>query len=105
MSNGALSISLAFGLSLITVVPVAAQGWFLPGYALPSSNGTPATWVMGSYGRSINDDSGKINTFAGGIGRTTQRASFAGMAGYADDAEEWTVGAAVGVDLTSGNST
>ena len=87
--------------TLATSAPVEAQMWFFPDYALPSSNGTPATWIAATYGRGLNDSSGKTDAFGGAIGRTTEKLSFIGAVGSASGGgdSELTVGGGIGVDL------
>lgn len=87
-------------LAVFGVTPVAAQLFGFPDYALPSAGDTPATWLAGGYGRGLNDDSGKSDSFAGAIGRTTGRFSYLGAAGFVTgDDDEFTLGGALGVDL------
>lgn len=98
----------ACALGLLFTVPSqsSAQAWFFPDYALPSSNGTPATWLAATYGRGLNDSSGKTNAFGGAIGRTTNRASFIGVIGQgrAEGEGELTLGGGVGVDVYQGTT-
>ena len=86
---------------LATAAPAGAQMWFFPDYALPSSMGTPSTWLAATYGRGLNDASGKTDAFGGAIGRTTEKASFMGAIGQArsDGDGELTIGGAVGFDV------
>jgi hypothetical protein len=86
---------------LATAAPVGAQMWFFPDYALPSANGAPSTWLAATYGRGLNDASGKTDAFGGAVGRTTEKASFMGAVGQArsDGEGELTVGGSVGFDV------
>ena len=97
------TISVGLGLCLallLTVAPAAAQMWFFPDFSLPSPGDTPATWVAGTWGRGLNDDSGKLDAFGAAVGRTTERASFMGAFGYINDVEEeYTAGGAVSIEL------
>ena len=93
--------ALILGAALVTATPAAGQMWFFPDYAVPSMTGQPTTWVSGSYGRGLNDDSGETDGFAAVIGRTGESASFMGGIGLVtgDGDDEVTLGAAVGVDV------
>ncbi|HSG50031.1 MAG TPA: hypothetical protein VLA43_19560 [Longimicrobiales bacterium] len=93
--------ALILGAALVTATPAAGQMWFFPDYAVPSMTGQPTTWVSGSYGRGLNDDSGETDGFAAVIGRTGESASFMGGIGLvtSDGDDEVTLGAAVGVDV------
>lgn len=86
---------------LATAAPAGAQMWFFPDYALPSSNGTPATWLAATYGRGLNDASGKTDSFGGAIGRTMEKLSVMGAVGQVtgDGDSELTFGGALGVDV------
>lgn len=102
MKRGLTAVIL--GATLLTAAPAAGQMWFFPDYAVPSMTGQPTTWVSGSYGRGLNDDSGKTDGFAAAIGRTGESASFMGGIGLVtgDGEDEVTLGAAVGVDVMQG---
>ena len=91
---------------LVSAAPLGAQMWFFPDYAVPSANGNPATYVAGTYGRGLNDDSGKINAVGGVIGRTGESATFqAGFGVLTGDADnELTLGGSVGADVANSGS-
>lgn len=88
------------GLAAVAV-PVEAQLYNFPVYATPS--GEPATFVAATYGRGLNEDSGKLDAFGGAIGRTGigGRTTVVGGFGWVDYPTEskWTFGGDVGVDL------
>ena len=86
-------------LTLMVATPAAGQAFFFPDYALPSANGSSSTFVAGTYGRGLNDVSGKVNAFAGTVGRTTRRVSFKAGGGYTRVLDRWTVGGSAGFDL------
>jgi len=93
---------LMMSLCLVTVaVPVEAQLYNFPVYATPS--GEPATFVAATYGRGLNEDSGKLDAFGGAVGRTGigGRTTVVGAFGYVDFPSEgkWTFGGDVGVDM------
>lgn len=104
MRPRSMSVGLGLCLVLLTAAPAAAQMWFFPDYSLPSPGDTPATWIAGTYGRGLNDASGKVDAFGVAVGRTMERASFMDSFGYAnEDEEEYTAGGAISVDLTTGD--
>jgi hypothetical protein len=86
-------------------VPVEAQLWFFPDYAAPSAYGMPASFVAATYGRGMNDASGKLDAYGAVVGRSGLGDRFTVMAGLGmiDDVDsEWTFGGAVSADLLSG---
>lgn len=90
---------------LVTVGQVEAQLWFFPDYAVPSSSGTPSTFIAGTFGRGLNADSGELSAFGAIVGRTGEKVSFMGGIGMVDDIEsEITIGGALGVDVVNGES-
>jgi len=99
---GSLMLGLA---SAVLIAPsLAAQTWYFPDFALPSSTGEPSTWIAGTYGRGLNDASGEVDAFGAAIGRTAERVTVMGAFGYiAEDEEEYTAGASLSVDLNSGD--
>lgn len=104
MRKGIETIALSLIMVLLGAPPLAAQLWFFPDFATPSSTGDPATWLAASYGRGLNDASGKADVFVASIGRTAGRASFMGGFGYiSEDDGEYTAGASLGVDLNTGD--
>lgn len=94
---------LTFGLALVAAVPAEAQLFNFPVQALPSAGDAPATFLAATYGRGINDDSGKQDAYGASVGRTGigGRATIAAGVGMidSDPDSEWTFGGAVGVDL------
>lgn len=92
---------LTMGLAMLAAVPVQAQLTNFPVYAQPT--GAPATYVGATYGRGLNDASGKTDAYGAFVGRTGigQRASiFAGLGMLdLDPDSEWTFGGGVAVDL------
>ena len=105
MKRHASALALAVGLVSITAAQVEGQLWFFPDYAVPSSNGTPSTFVAGTFGRGVNEDSGELNAFGAVVGRTGERVSVMGGIGMVDDVDsEITLGGSVGVDVVNGES-
>ncbi len=97
------SFTLGMALTLLVVPSLTAQAWYFPDFALPSSSGEPATWIAGTYGRGLNDYSGKVDAFGAAIGRTAERVTFMGAFGYLSEGDgEYTAGASMGVDLNTG---
>lgn len=84
----------------------SAQLASFPDHALPSSGGTPSTWLAASYARGLNDASGEVNGFAGVIGHAGTRVSVMGAGAYLEDDgdDEFTLGGAIGVDLLDDGS-
>ena len=95
------TLVLTLGLLTATAVSVEAQLAFFPVDALPS--GSAATFFGATYGRGMNDASGKLDAYGAFIGRSGvgNRATLAVGVGMIDaPAEsEWTYGAAVGIDV------
>ena len=95
------SLVLTLGLAMLAAVPVQAQLTNFPVYAAPS--GGPATYLGLTYGRGMNDASGKLDAYGAFVGRSGVggRASiFAGLGMLDIDPEsEWTFGGGVGVDV------
>ena len=94
--------ALLMSLGLVAVaVPVEGQLFNFPVYATPS--GAPATFVAGTYGRGLNEDSGEFDAFGGAVGRTGigGRTTVVAGFGYVDfpTEAEWTFGGNVGVDM------
>lgn len=106
MQHRAKGFVLALGLLSFTALPASAQMWGFPDYAVPSATTGPATFLAGTYGRGLNDASGKLDAFGAVLGRTGEVLSFMGgvgmVSGGADD--EITVGGAVGADVVHGES-
>lgn len=88
---------------LVTATAAEAQLWGFPDYALPSG-GTTA--VGGSYGRGLNDDSGKSDAYGAFIvGSNGSGVSFAFAGAMISDIDdELTLGGAVGYDVSSTES-
>lgn len=93
---------MTLGLAAVAV-PAEAQLWFFPDYAVPSAYGMPATFVAGTYGRGLNDASGKVDAYGAVVGRSGlgNRFTVLGGAGMVDGGgdSEYTFGGAVGVDV------
>ena len=102
------TIGFAIGcfLLLVSALPASAQLWDFPDYAVPSANMGPSTFIAGTYGRGLNDASGKLDAYGAIVGRTGEAASFMGGLGIVTSPgdDEITVGGAVGVDLVKGES-
>jgi hypothetical protein len=86
--------------------PLTAQMWFFPDYAVPSAGDAPSTWLAGSYGRGLNDDSGEIDGFGFMAGRAGETVSFMGGVGQgrSDGESETTLGGSVAFDFAKGES-
>ncbi len=103
--------AVAFGLAMVltTAAPVDAQLWFFPDFAVPSAFGTPSSFVAATYGRGLNDVSGKLNAYSLKVGRTGLGGRFSVRAGagfISEDGEtESRLGASVGVDVLEADAT
>lgn len=106
MKQGATAVLLGLTLSALSVVPAEAQAWFFPDYALPSMVDGPSSWVAGSYGRGLNDESGKLDAIGAAYGRTGESASFQMGFGFVtgDGDDELTLGFSIGTDVYEGDS-
>lgn len=106
MKKQALGLLAGLALLLVTALPASAQLWFFPDYAVPSAIDGPSTWIAGSYGRGLNDASGKLDAIGAFAGRTGESASFMGglaiVTGGASD--EITAGGSIGFDIMQGES-
>jgi len=94
---------LGLGLIVASMTDAQAQLTNSPTYAVPSSFGTPASIFAASYGRGLNDISGKQNAFGLAYGRTgiADRVGVvigANMVTYDPDSK-YSFGGNVGVDL------
>ena len=108
MKRPATALAFGLGMVLMTAASADAQLWFFPDYAVPSAFGTPSSFVAGTYGRGLNDVSGKLNAYGLIVGRTGlgERISVMAGAGLIDDVEsEWTIGGSVGVDVLEADAT
>ena len=108
MKRPATALAFGLGMVLMTAASADAQLWFFPDFAVPSAFGTPASFVAGTYGRGLNDVSGKLNAYGLIVGRTGlgERISVMAGAGLIDDVEsEWTIGGSVGVDVLGADAT
>ena len=92
---------LTIGLAMIAAVPVEAQLTNFPVYAQPT--GEPATYLGLTYGRGMNDFSGKADAYGAFLGRTGVggRASiFAGLGMLDVDPDaQWSFGGGAAVDV------
>lgn len=107
MKRRATVVALGLGMFMLGTAPVSGQLFYFPDYAVPSMDGAASTFVAGSYGRGLNDNSGKLNAVSATVGRTTSSVSFVGGFGYIDGGlaeSEWTLGGAAGYDLLSGTA-
>lgn len=106
MKQRTVRFALGFCLLFFAALPVSAQMWYFPDYAVPSANMGPSTFIAGTYGLGMNDASGKLDAFGAVVGRTGESASFMGgvglVTGGTDD--ELTLGGSVGIDLIKGES-
>ncbi len=93
---------MTLGLAAVAV-PAEAQLWFFPDYATPSAYGMPSTFLAATYGKGMNDASGKLDAYGAAVGRSGlgNRFTIVGALGLIDDPvqSEWTFGGSVGVDL------
>ena len=103
MKRRATVAAFGLGMFMLSTAPVEGQLFNFPDYAVPSFDGGASTFVAGSYGRGLNDESGKLNAVSAIVGRTTSGLSFQGGFGYIDGVgdSEWTLGGAAGYDLLS----
>jgi hypothetical protein len=106
MKRCAMHLAAGVLTALAATAPISAQMWFFPDYALPSAAGAPSTWVAGTYGRGLNDDSGKIDGFGLVVGRAGETVSFLGGVGQgrSEGDSETTLGGAIGFDFARGES-
>ena len=111
MNQRKFAFSLAWIVTLLIATPALGQLLNHPVPSLPQGPAGGATFVAAQFARGLNDNSGflpaaKQNSFAAAVGRSMERVSFAGMAGYiASDTDELTLAAAVAVHLLSDDST
>lgn len=101
MNRSAIAIVAGFGLMLASA-PADAQLINFPNYATPSTP-TPSSFIAASYGRGLNDNSGKQNAFGVFVGRTgiSNRVTVAAGVGMVtlDPDAKYTFGGSVGVDV------
>jgi hypothetical protein len=107
MNRSAIAIVACFGLILASA-PADAQLINFPHYATPST-ATPSSFIAASYGRGLNEDSGKQNAFGVSVGRTgiSNRVTVTagvGMVNYDPDAK-YTFGGNVGDDVLEQGAT
>ena len=99
------SIACIAAAALLVATPVVGQLHNHPVMALPAGDAAGSTFVGAEFARGLNDNSGKQNSFAAGVGRAMERVSVMGMAGYvASDTDGLTLGAAVAAHLLSDDS-
>ena len=92
--------------ALLVATPAMGQLLNHPVQALPLGDAAGTTFVAAQSARGLNDNSGKQNSFAAGVGRAMEKFAFMGMAGYiASDTDKLTLGANVAVHLLSDDST
>jgi hypothetical protein len=106
MKRRAAVLVLGVGMLMLTTAPVEGQLFNHPDYAIPSFDGGSSTFVATSYGRGLNDDSGKLNAFSATVGRSTSGLSFQAGVGYIDNVveSEWTLGGAAGYSVLGGDA-
>jgi len=106
MKRRATVVALGVGMLVLTTAPVEGQLFNFPDYAVLSVDGGASTFVASSYGRGLNDESGKLNAVSAMAGKTSSGVSFQGGFGYIDGVgdSEWTLGGAASYDLLSGSS-
>ena len=98
--------SFAWIAALLVATPAMGQLLNHPVQALPAGDAAGTTFVAAQSARGLNDNSGKQNSFAAGVGRAMEKVSFMGMAGYvASDTDQLTLGANAAVHLLSDDST
>jgi hypothetical protein len=94
---------LAVGLVAVMAASAEAQLYNIPVYSLPSAGEAPATFLGGGWGRGLNENSGKMNAFAGFVGRSGIGGSLSAAlgVGYADLGAESKInfGVSGGVDV------
>ncbi len=107
MTQHKLAFSFPWIAALLIATPAVGQLLNHPVQALPVGDAAGTTHFFGAqWARGLNDDSGKDNSFAAGVGRAMERVSFMAMGGYvASDLDELTLGANVAVHLLSGDGT
>ena len=103
MKRSIVSAVAVLGLLIASSSAVEAQLTNFPVYAVPSANGAPSSFLSASFGRGLNDWSGKQNAFGLAYGRTGigDRIGVtigAAMVNYDPDAK-YTFGGNVGVDM------
>lgn len=106
MRHRTVGFTIGCCLLLVSALPASAQLWEFPDYAVPSANMGPSTFIAGTYGRGLNDASGKLDAYGAIFGKTGESASFMGGLGMVTTPgdDEITVGGAVGIDLVKGES-
>ena len=105
MKRSIIAAMAGLGLMLVSATAAEAQLFNFPVYGPPPSTGGPSTYLAGTFGGGLNDESGKNNAIGAAIGRTGigDRVTVFGGGGLillddpADD--EITLGGGVGIDL------
>ena len=106
MNQHKFVFSFAWIAALLVATPAMGQLLNHPVQALPAGDAAGTTFVAAQSARGLNDNSGKQNSFAAGVGRAMEKVSFMGMAGYvASDTDQLTLGANMAVHLLSDDST
>lgn len=101
------SVLLTVGLGLLcSASPGSAQLWFFPDYPVPSAGDSPASFLAATYGRGLNDASGKVDAIGLVGGVTGPQVSFMAGIGRTNEEgdDETTLGGAIGVDVVQGAS-
>jgi hypothetical protein len=90
-------------MAALSAAPVAGQLWGFPDYSVPSAQDGAASYLTATYGRGLNDLSGKLDAFGAVFSRATDPVSFSAGLGYvkgpAGADGEITVGGAISADV------
>ena len=71
--------------ALLVATPVMGQLNNFPVLALPAGDADGTTFIAGGWGRGLNDQSGKLNSFVLAAARAMEKVSFAVLGGYVVD--------------------
>ncbi len=71
--------------ALLVATPAMGQLGNFPVIALPAGDADGTTFIAGGWGRGLNDQSGKLNSFVFGAARAMEKVSFAVLGGYVVD--------------------
>jgi len=72
--------------ALMVATPATGQIFNSPVLALPAGDADGATSIGAGWGRGLNDQSGKLNSFGAGVVRAMEKVSFGVFGAYAIDA-------------------
>lgn len=105
MKRAVTALGVATALLIAVAPALEAQSFFFPDYALPSMADQPTGFLAASYGRGLNDASGKVDAYGVAYGRSMESFSFALNMGAADLVDtEITAGGSIAVDVMQGES-